>query len=58
LLQKVLLRNIRLFEEEFLHHLELNYKDMLNTLREGKLTDEAISTIEKVAKELSAKYEK
>ncbi|HEX7412192.1 MAG TPA: F0F1 ATP synthase subunit alpha, partial [Bacteroidales bacterium] len=58
LLQKVQLRNIRLFEEEFLHHLELNYKDMLKTLREGKLTDEAIATIEKVAKELSAKYEK
>jgi len=58
LLQKVLLKNIRLFEEEFLHHLELNYKEMLSTLREGKLTDEAISTIEKVAKELSAKYEK
>jgi F-type H+/Na+-transporting ATPase subunit alpha len=58
LLQKVLLRNIRLFEEEFLHHLELKHKDMLNTLREGKLTDEAIATLEKVAKELSAKYEK
>ena len=58
LLQKVLLKNICLFEEEFLHHLDLNYKDMLNTLREGKLTDEVIATLEKVAKELSAKYEK
>ena len=58
LLQKVLLKNIRLFEEEFLYHLELNYNDMLKTVREGKLTDEAITTIEKVAKELSAKYEK
>ena len=58
LLQKVLLKNIRHFEEEFLQHLEVNYKDLLNTLRKGKLTDEAITTLEKVAKELSAKYEK
>ena len=56
LLLGVPLNKIRDFEEEFLHFLELHHQDVLDTLKSGQLTDEVIATIEKVAKELSAKY--
>jgi F-type H+-transporting ATPase subunit alpha len=57
LLQKVPIERIRNFEDEFLHFMETNHSDVLNTLKAGKLTDEIISTLEKVAKDISAKYE-
>ena len=56
LLQKVPINRIRDFEDEFLSHLELNHKDLLADLRKGKLDDEILSTIDSVAKEISAKY--
>lgn len=60
---KGLLRNIPIdriheFEFQFLHHLEDNYPQLLANLKAGKLLDEDTQTIEKVAKELAAKYEK
>ncbi|MFC1733794.1 F0F1 ATP synthase subunit alpha [candidate division KSB1 bacterium] len=58
LLQKIPVNKVNEFEEEFLHHLELNYQnDVLNVLKEGKLTDEVTELIEKIAKDLGKKYE-
>ncbi len=58
LLRKVPIESIRDFEDEFLHFMEENHKDVLETLKSGKLTDEATSTLEKAAKEIARKYEK
>jgi len=60
---KGLLRNIPIdriheFEDQFLHHLEDNYPQLLANLKAGKLLDEDTQTIAKVAKEIAAKYEK
>jgi len=56
LLQKVPTSSIRDFETEFLHHLETSHKDLLADLRQGKLDDQILSTIDSVAKDVSAKY--
>jgi len=56
LLQKVPVNKVKEFEVEYLDFLERNHKDVLATLKSGKLTDEATATLEKVAAELSAKY--
>lgn len=58
LLQKVPLERVKEFENEYLGILEAQHKNVLNTLKAGQLTDEATDTLERVAKELSAKYEK
>jgi F-type H+-transporting ATPase subunit alpha len=58
LMMNIPVERVRGFEEEFLHFLDTKHRDILDTLREGKLTDEAIKTLEEVAKELSHKYEK
>jgi len=57
LLKNVPINKISEFEEEYLHFLELHHKDVLDTLRSGKLTDEVLSTMENVAKDLSGKYQ-
>ena len=36
--------------------MELHHQEILNSLRSGALTDEAIAVLEKTAKDLSAKY--
>jgi len=56
LLRDVPVENVKEFEKEFLHYLNAKHRDTLDTLKSGKLTDEAISVIENTAKELSAKY--
>ena len=56
LLGKVPVEKVREFEAEFLSFLKAKHSDVLDALRAGKLTDEATSTLEKVAAELSAKY--
>ena len=45
------------FEKKFIELLNLKYKKILNQIKEGKLTDEITSTLEKVASELTASYE-
>jgi F-type H+/Na+-transporting ATPase subunit alpha len=57
LLKNIPINKIKDFEEEYLHFLELHHQDVLDTLRSGKLSDDAISTMEKVAKDLSGKYQ-
>ena len=52
LLTKVPVDKIKEFEAQYIEHLELNNKDVMQSLAAGKLTDEVISTLEKVAKEI------
>src|SRR5690554_4004878 len=56
LIQNVPIEKVKDFETEFLDYLDAKHKDMMNDLKAGKLTDEARSTLEKVAKELASKY--
>jgi F-type H+-transporting ATPase subunit alpha len=58
LLRKVPLNSIRDFETEFLHLLQIQYDTLLKNLRAGKLLDEDTKTLEKVARDVAAKYEK
>jgi F-type H+/Na+-transporting ATPase subunit alpha len=52
LLSDVPIEKIKMFEEEFLNFLELKHKDLLNTLREGKLTEEAEKHLTDIAKDV------
>ena len=56
LLNKVPVNKIKEFEIEFLDYMENKHRDVLDQLKAGKLTPEITGTIEKVAKELAAKY--
>jgi len=56
LLRDVPVVKIREFEKDFLAYLNAKHRDTLDTLKAGKLTDEAIAVVENAAKELSAKY--
>lgn len=56
LLSKVPVNKVRDFEESFLSVMQVSHRDVLDTLRAGKLTDEVTQTLEKVAAEVSAKY--
>lgn len=57
LLRRVPLDSVKDFEVEFLHFLEVNHKEVLTNLQAGKLLDEDVKTLEKVAREIGAKYE-
>jgi len=59
---KGLLRNVPVdrvhdFEVEYLHFLEAKHEELLKNLQAGKLLDEDVKTMEKVAKDIAAKYE-
>ncbi len=56
LLNNVPVEKVREFEVEFLEYMDTKHRDVLDQLKAGKLTDEITGTIEKVAKELAAKY--
>ncbi|MET2983859.1 F0F1 ATP synthase subunit alpha [Aureibaculum conchae] len=56
LLRDVPVEKVKEFEKEFLHYLNAKHRDTLDTLKSGKLTDEALAVLENTAKELSAKY--
>jgi F-type H+-transporting ATPase subunit alpha len=56
LMRNVPVRSIIDFEAEFLHRLDDHHKDILKELAQGKLTDEAISVLKKVAEEVAHKY--
>ncbi len=58
LLKNVPVKSIIDFETEYLHFLETKHQDLLSNLKEGKLLDEDIKTLEKVAADISRKYEK
>ncbi|KAB1063154.1 F0F1 ATP synthase subunit alpha [Salibacter halophilus] len=56
LLQKVPVNKVREFEGEFLSLMRNQHQDALSDLKSGKLTDEAVGTIEKVCADIAAKY--
>jgi F-type H+-transporting ATPase subunit alpha len=58
LLSSIPLDDVRAFETEFLDFLDAKHKNVLADLKKGLLTDEVTGTLEKVAKDLSAKYKK
>ena len=57
LLKSVPVEKVKEFEKKFIELLNLKYKKILKQIKEGKLTDEITSTLEKVASELTASYE-
>jgi F-type H+-transporting ATPase subunit alpha len=56
LLRNVPVEKVKEFEELFLTTLDQKYPEVLETFRQGKLTDEATDTLRKVAGELSSQY--
>jgi len=56
LLNSVPVEKVKEFEKDYIDFLNAKHKDALNTLKDGKLTDEVIATLENVAKEVSAKF--
>ena len=56
LLKEVPVDKVREFEKDYLEYLDAKHRDVLDTLKAGKLTDEVTDTLTNVAKELSAKY--
>jgi len=58
LLQSVPINKVREFEAEYLSQLEIRFKNILDELAKGNLSEEATKTLEAVAKEVSAKYSK
>jgi F-type H+-transporting ATPase subunit alpha len=58
LLRDVPVEKIKEFEREYLEFLNMKHRDVLDSLKAGKLTDEITDTLTSVAKDLSAKYKK
>jgi F-type H+-transporting ATPase subunit alpha len=56
LLRDVPVNKVKEFERDYLEFLNAKHSDTLATLKAGKLTDEAIATLETVAKEVAAKF--
>jgi F-type H+-transporting ATPase subunit alpha len=56
LLRDVPVNKVKEFERDYLEFLNAKHSDTLATLKVGKLTDEAIATLETVAKEVAAKF--
>lgn len=56
LLNDVAIDKVKEFEAEYLEFLEMKHKDVLADLKQGKLSDKVIETLEKVAKDISEKY--
>ncbi len=58
LMRNVPVDKIKEFERDYLEMLNMKYRDTLDALKAGKLTDEAIDVLTSVAADLSAKYKK
>ncbi len=56
LLRNVPVNKVKEFEKDFLEFLNNKHRDVLDALKAGKLDDKITDVIEKVAKEVSAKY--
>ncbi|MBL7471784.1 F0F1 ATP synthase subunit alpha [Robertkochia sediminum] len=56
LLRDVPVEKVKEFESDFIAYLNTKHRDVLDTLKAGKLTEEVTDTLEAVAKDLSAKY--
>ena len=56
LLKDVPVDKVKEFEKNYIDYLNAKHRDVLDTLKSGKLTDETISTMESAAAEISSKY--
>jgi F-type H+/Na+-transporting ATPase subunit alpha len=56
LLQQIPVRKVREFESNYIQFLESKHSDVLAELKAGKLSDEAMATMEKVARDLAGTY--
>ena len=56
LLRNVPVEKIKEFENDYLTILRSKHQDILNNLKQGKLTDTVVQTLESVCKDLSDKY--
>ncbi len=56
LLRNVPVNKVKEFEKDFLEYLNSKHRETLDALKAGKLDDKITDVIEKVAKDLSAKY--
>jgi F-type H+-transporting ATPase subunit alpha len=57
LLRKVPVNKVKEFETEYLYFLDHKHRDVLDTLKAGKIDDTVTSVLEKTCRELSSKYE-
>jgi len=56
LLREVPVEKVKDFEDNYLDYLRNKHADILNVLKSGKLTDEAIEVLTKVAQDTAANY--
>ena len=56
LLKDVPVEKVKEFEKDFIEFLNAKHRDVLDTLKSGKLTDEVTDTLTAVCKDLSSKY--
>lgn len=56
LLRNVPVEKVKEFETEYLEYLNAKHRDVLDDLKAGKLTDQAMDVMTKVANEIAAKY--
>jgi F-type H+-transporting ATPase subunit alpha len=56
LLRNVPIDKVKEFEKDYLTYLNAKHRDALDTLKSGKLTDEATQALEDAAKEVASKY--
>ncbi|MGY5851240.1 F0F1 ATP synthase subunit alpha [Salegentibacter sp. F14] len=56
LLRDVPVEKVKEFEKDYLEFLDTKYREVLDGLKAGKLTDEITDTLTQVAKEISEKY--
>ncbi len=56
LIQNVPIDKVKEFEAEYLDFLDAKHKDVMNTLKAGKISDEVTETLAKAAKEIASKY--
>lgn len=57
LLRNIPVKRVTNFETEYLNFMVIHHQDVLQHLLEGKLPDEDVATMEKVALDISKKYE-
>lgn len=58
LLREVPVEKVKEFEKEYLEYLNVKHRDVLDSIKAGKYTDEITDTLTNAAKEISAKYKK
>ena len=56
LLKKVPVDKVKEFENKYIELLNLKHKKVMETIKSGKLSDEVIETLTKVAEDLSSSY--